>query len=226
MITNFDELNEDECFDSGESEIVLSSNVENDDSFTFVIRTFLPFLTYHADSPLLLSIGSEDTIFDPGYLDFKDSCAHGFVHLFELRTDIKEMDKNKDKADKTEHENEKSARKRVQRVTSLSRDWKLIENTSCASALSMKWTNNSLTRGYGKIYIFKFISSQVAKEICWLIFDAYKVRLPFGHVARLDRLDHEFLQRLSEGLSIKANDWPIDDIMIGYNLQNHPSSPL
>ncbi|GKB47564.1 hypothetical protein Tco_0898317 [Tanacetum coccineum] len=85
MITNFDELNEDECFDSGESEIVLSSNVENDDSFTFVIRTFLPFLTYHADSPLLLSIGSEDTIFDPGYLDFKDSCAHGFVHLFELR---------------------------------------------------------------------------------------------------------------------------------------------
>ncbi|GJT93515.1 hypothetical protein Tco_1082360 [Tanacetum coccineum] len=66
MINNFDELNEDECFDSGESEIVLSSNVENDDSFTFVIRTFLPFLTYLVDSPLLLSTGSEDTIFDPG----------------------------------------------------------------------------------------------------------------------------------------------------------------
>ncbi|GJR20028.1 hypothetical protein Tco_0968555 [Tanacetum coccineum] len=70
-----------------------------EDSSTFVIRTFLPFLTYPADSRLLLSTGSEDTIFDP-------------------ITDIKEMDKNKDKADKTEHENEKSARKRVQRCPS------------------------------------------------------------------------------------------------------------
>ncbi|GKF88907.1 hypothetical protein Tco_0262870, partial [Tanacetum coccineum] len=48
VINNFDELNEDECFDPG-------GDVEDDDSFTFVIRTFLPFLTYHADSPLLLS---------------------------------------------------------------------------------------------------------------------------------------------------------------------------
>ncbi|GJS99433.1 hypothetical protein Tco_0820603 [Tanacetum coccineum] len=47
-------------------EIVFSQNVEEDDSFTFVIRTFLPFLTYPEDSPLLLSTGSEDTIFDPG----------------------------------------------------------------------------------------------------------------------------------------------------------------
>ncbi|GJV31306.1 hypothetical protein Tco_1391706 [Tanacetum coccineum] len=47
------------------SEIDFSQNVEDDDSFTFIIRTFLPFLTYPADSPLLLSIGSEDTIFDP-----------------------------------------------------------------------------------------------------------------------------------------------------------------
>ncbi|GKB83870.1 hypothetical protein Tco_0950765 [Tanacetum coccineum] len=62
MINNFDELNEDECFDPGGGEI----NVEVDDSFTFVIRTFLPYLTYPEDSPLLLSTGSEDTIFDPG----------------------------------------------------------------------------------------------------------------------------------------------------------------
>ncbi|GKD89741.1 hypothetical protein Tco_1365248, partial [Tanacetum coccineum] len=47
------------------SEIDFSQNVEDDDSFTFVIQTFLPFLTYPADSPLLLSTGSEDTIFDP-----------------------------------------------------------------------------------------------------------------------------------------------------------------
>ncbi|GJW60383.1 hypothetical protein Tco_0109718 [Tanacetum coccineum] len=53
-------------FDLGGGEIVVSQNVEDDDSFTFVIRTFLPFLTYHVDSPLLLSTRSEDTIFDPG----------------------------------------------------------------------------------------------------------------------------------------------------------------
>ncbi|GJR53518.1 hypothetical protein Tco_1404039 [Tanacetum coccineum] len=53
-------------FDLGGGEIVVSQNVEDDYSFTFVIRTFLPFLTYHVDSPLLLSTRSEDTIFDPG----------------------------------------------------------------------------------------------------------------------------------------------------------------
>ncbi|GKF02332.1 hypothetical protein Tco_0029255 [Tanacetum coccineum] len=31
-----------------------------------IIRTFLPYFTYPVDSPLLLSTGSEDTIFDPG----------------------------------------------------------------------------------------------------------------------------------------------------------------
>ncbi|GJW53410.1 hypothetical protein Tco_0097495 [Tanacetum coccineum] len=66
VINNFDELNEDKCFDPGGGEIVFSPNVEDDDSFTFFIRTFLPFLTYPEDSPLLLSTGSEDTIFDPG----------------------------------------------------------------------------------------------------------------------------------------------------------------
>ncbi|GJT08672.1 hypothetical protein Tco_0843134 [Tanacetum coccineum] len=66
VINNFDELNVDECFYPGGGEIVVSQNVEDDDSFTFVIRTFLPYLTYPVDSPLLLSTGSEDTIFDPG----------------------------------------------------------------------------------------------------------------------------------------------------------------
>ncbi|GJT09850.1 reverse transcriptase domain-containing protein [Tanacetum coccineum] len=42
VINNVYELNEDECFDPGGGEI----NVEVDDSFTFVIRTFLPYLTY------------------------------------------------------------------------------------------------------------------------------------------------------------------------------------
>ncbi|GKE59158.1 hypothetical protein Tco_1498343, partial [Tanacetum coccineum] len=59
VIDNFNELNDDQ---KG-SEIDFSQNVEDDDSFTFTIRTFLPFLTYPVDSPLLLSTGSEDTIF-------------------------------------------------------------------------------------------------------------------------------------------------------------------
>ncbi|GJW90236.1 hypothetical protein Tco_0167789 [Tanacetum coccineum] len=65
-INTIDELNEDECFDPGGGEIDVSQNIEDDDSFTFVIRTFLPYPTYLVDSPLLLSTGSEDTIFDPG----------------------------------------------------------------------------------------------------------------------------------------------------------------
>ncbi|GJZ01720.1 hypothetical protein Tco_0519681 [Tanacetum coccineum] len=61
VIKNFDELNEDKCFDPGGGEI----NVEVDDSFTFVIQTFLPYLTYPEVSPLLSSTKNEDTIFDP-----------------------------------------------------------------------------------------------------------------------------------------------------------------
>nr|GEW88779.1 ribonuclease H-like domain-containing protein [Tanacetum cinerariifolium] len=34
-------------------------------SFTYVIQTFLPYFTYPMESPLLLSSGSEDIIFDP-----------------------------------------------------------------------------------------------------------------------------------------------------------------
>ncbi|GJR45963.1 hypothetical protein Tco_1314066 [Tanacetum coccineum] len=65
VINNFDELNNDKCFDPGGGEIVFSPNAEDDDSFTFFIRTFPSFLTYPKDSPLLFSTGSEDTIFDP-----------------------------------------------------------------------------------------------------------------------------------------------------------------
>ncbi|GJW44078.1 hypothetical protein Tco_0072877 [Tanacetum coccineum] len=37
---------------------------------TFVIRIFLPYLTYSVDSSFLLSSGNEDTIFDPGISTF------------------------------------------------------------------------------------------------------------------------------------------------------------
>ncbi|GJY14513.1 hypothetical protein Tco_0384935 [Tanacetum coccineum] len=62
VIDNFNELNDDQRG----SEIHFSQNVEDDDSFTFVIRTFLLFLSYPKVSPLSCSTGSEDTIFDPG----------------------------------------------------------------------------------------------------------------------------------------------------------------
>ncbi|GJR45428.1 retrovirus-related pol polyprotein from transposon TNT 1-94 [Tanacetum coccineum] len=45
-INNFDVLYNDESFEPGEGENIVVSNVEEDDSFTFTIRTFLPFLTY------------------------------------------------------------------------------------------------------------------------------------------------------------------------------------
>ncbi|GKG30373.1 hypothetical protein Tco_0420271, partial [Tanacetum coccineum] len=60
-INNFYVLNNDEPFDPEEGENV----VEEDDFFTFTIRTFLPFVTYPEVSPLSCSIRSEDTIFDP-----------------------------------------------------------------------------------------------------------------------------------------------------------------
>ncbi|GJW88470.1 hypothetical protein Tco_0642212 [Tanacetum coccineum] len=59
---DFDELNEDECFDPGGGKI----NVKVDNSFTFVTWIFLPYLTYPEISPLLSSTRNEDTIFDPG----------------------------------------------------------------------------------------------------------------------------------------------------------------
>ncbi|GKA20315.1 hypothetical protein Tco_0700304 [Tanacetum coccineum] len=55
VINNVDELNEDECFDPGGGE----NNVEVDDSFKIIIRTFLPFLTYSEVSPLLSSTKNE-----------------------------------------------------------------------------------------------------------------------------------------------------------------------
>ncbi|GKG39854.1 hypothetical protein Tco_0463999, partial [Tanacetum coccineum] len=64
-INNFDVLNNDEPFDPGEGENVVFLNDEEDDSFTFTIRTFLLFVTYREASPLSCSTGSEDTIFDP-----------------------------------------------------------------------------------------------------------------------------------------------------------------
>ncbi|GKD46075.1 hypothetical protein Tco_1270720 [Tanacetum coccineum] len=79
VINNVDKLNEDECFDPGGGE----NNVEVDDSFTIVIRTFLPFLTYLEVSPLLSSARNEDTILTPAF----PLKAGGFSSGWNFRTD-------------------------------------------------------------------------------------------------------------------------------------------
>ncbi|GKC01857.1 hypothetical protein Tco_0993467 [Tanacetum coccineum] len=61
-------MKNDEDFNQGE--IVLSLNVEDVNSFTFVIWTFLPFFSYPEDSPVILSLRSEDLVFDPGISTF------------------------------------------------------------------------------------------------------------------------------------------------------------
>ncbi|GKE21894.1 reverse transcriptase domain-containing protein [Tanacetum coccineum] len=53
-----------------DEEIVLSIKVEDVNSFTFVIWTFLPFFTYPEDSLVILSLRSEDLVFDPGISTF------------------------------------------------------------------------------------------------------------------------------------------------------------
>ncbi|GKB82919.1 hypothetical protein Tco_0949814 [Tanacetum coccineum] len=56
--------------DFNQGEIVLSLNVEDVNSFTFVIWNFLPFFTYPEDSPVILSLRSEDLVFYPGISTF------------------------------------------------------------------------------------------------------------------------------------------------------------
>ncbi|GKF99640.1 hypothetical protein Tco_0301331 [Tanacetum coccineum] len=99
MTNDFDVLNNDEPFDLGGGENVVFLNVEEDDSFTFTIRTFLSFLTYPEVSLLSCSTGSEDMIsplltsasplgaggISSGWNfhdcpDFEDSRARCFVH--------------------------------------------------------------------------------------------------------------------------------------------------
>ncbi|GKC10301.1 hypothetical protein Tco_1007083 [Tanacetum coccineum] len=58
----------DENFSQGV--IVLPLNVEDVNSFTFVIWIFLPYFTYPEESPLFLSFRNEDLVFDPGISTF------------------------------------------------------------------------------------------------------------------------------------------------------------
>ncbi|GKE82517.1 hypothetical protein Tco_1552517, partial [Tanacetum coccineum] len=75
-------IKNDEDFNQGE--IVLSLNVEDVNSFAFVIWTFLPFFTYPEDSPFILSFGSEDLVFDPGIFIFHFSYLEPVVFSIEV----------------------------------------------------------------------------------------------------------------------------------------------
>ncbi|GJV12455.1 reverse transcriptase domain-containing protein [Tanacetum coccineum] len=70
------------------SEMVLSLNVEDVDSFTFIIWTFLPYFTYPEESPLIFSFRSENFVFDPGIVTFHKpvACSMKVFHLLSLRT--------------------------------------------------------------------------------------------------------------------------------------------
>ncbi|GJX60910.1 hypothetical protein Tco_0292300 [Tanacetum coccineum] len=57
------------------SETVLPLNVEDVDSFTFIIWTFLPHFTYTEESPLIFSFRSENFVFDPGIITFHNPVA-------------------------------------------------------------------------------------------------------------------------------------------------------
>ncbi|GJR65395.1 hypothetical protein Tco_0011460 [Tanacetum coccineum] len=57
------------------SETVLPLNVEDVDSFTFIIWTFLPFFTYTEESPLIFSFRSENFVFDPVIITFHHPVA-------------------------------------------------------------------------------------------------------------------------------------------------------
>ncbi|GJZ18083.1 hypothetical protein Tco_0554206, partial [Tanacetum coccineum] len=80
VIDNINELNDDQRG----SKIDFSQNVGDDDSFTFVIQTFLPFLTYPEVSPLSCSFGSEDTIFYPGIITFPFSYLKSVAFSMEV----------------------------------------------------------------------------------------------------------------------------------------------
>ncbi|GKF85330.1 hypothetical protein Tco_0250228, partial [Tanacetum coccineum] len=58
-----------------QSKKTLPLNVEDVDSLTFIIWTFLPHFTYTEESPLIFSFRSENFVFDPGIITFHNPMA-------------------------------------------------------------------------------------------------------------------------------------------------------
>ncbi|GKC59312.1 hypothetical protein Tco_1086910 [Tanacetum coccineum] len=70
--------------DFNQGEIILSLDVEDVNSFTFVIWNFLPYLTYPEDSPVILSFKSGDLVFDPVIFVFHFSYLEPVVFSMEV----------------------------------------------------------------------------------------------------------------------------------------------
>ncbi|GKD90672.1 hypothetical protein Tco_1366179, partial [Tanacetum coccineum] len=71
-----------------QSKKTLPLNVEDVDSFTFIIWIFLPYFPYPEESPLIFSFRSETFVFDPGIITFHNPvvCSMTVFHLLSLRT--------------------------------------------------------------------------------------------------------------------------------------------
>ncbi|GKF50179.1 hypothetical protein Tco_0146646, partial [Tanacetum coccineum] len=67
VINNFDVLNKEACFNLEEG-----------------VQIFLPFFTYNEDSPFILSLRSEDLVFDPGIFIFHFSYLEPVVFSMEV----------------------------------------------------------------------------------------------------------------------------------------------
>ncbi|GKA74254.1 hypothetical protein Tco_0780556 [Tanacetum coccineum] len=63
-----------------QSKKTLPLNVEDVDSFTFIIWTFLPYFTYTEESPLIFSFRSENFVFDPGIVTFHKPVGYIINH--------------------------------------------------------------------------------------------------------------------------------------------------
>ncbi|GJS19934.1 hypothetical protein Tco_0448566 [Tanacetum coccineum] len=67
-----------ESFTFDDEPVMAEVKYEEEDTFTFTTRTFLPFVTYPEVLPVSYSTGSEDKIFNPGIFDndaFKDKSS-------------------------------------------------------------------------------------------------------------------------------------------------------
>ncbi|GJW81853.1 reverse transcriptase domain-containing protein [Tanacetum coccineum] len=70
----------DECLKNAvlnfyQSKKTFPLNVEDVNSFAFIIWNFLPFFTYNKESPFIFSYRSENFVFDPGILTFHNPVA-------------------------------------------------------------------------------------------------------------------------------------------------------
>ncbi|GKC43154.1 hypothetical protein Tco_1060876, partial [Tanacetum coccineum] len=71
-----------------QSKKTLPLNVEDVNSFTFIIWIFLPYFTYTNESPLIFSFRSENFVFDPDIVTFHKPVAVSMkvFHFLSLRT--------------------------------------------------------------------------------------------------------------------------------------------